>query len=102
MSSYYGVILVVLMFVSGVVWLIDSLTAGKKRTQAVKDLYDKMLKPPQEAIEACASSSENSQVSFETPRGDTLEATCKMIEGELVAVPDNAPDDMKQPPKKRS
>ncbi|MCL1113139.1 MULTISPECIES: hypothetical protein [Shewanella] len=59
-------------------------------------------KPPQEAIEACASSSENSQVSFETPRGDTLEATCKMIEGELVAVPDNAPDDMKQPPKKRS
>ncbi|GGQ18824.1 hypothetical protein [Shewanella litoralis] len=59
-------------------------------------------KPPQEAIDACASSSENSQVSFETPRGDTLEATCKMIDGELVAVPDNAPDDMKQPPKKRS
>jgi len=40
------------MFVSGIVWFIDSLTAGKKRKAAVKDLYDKMLKPPQEAIEA--------------------------------------------------
>ena len=54
MSSYYGIILVVLMFVSGIVWLVDSLTAGKKRKQAVKDLYDKMLKPPQEAIDAVA------------------------------------------------
>jgi signal peptidase I len=54
MSSYYGIILVVLMFVSGIVWLIDSLTAGKKRKQAIKDLYDKMLKPPQEAIDAVA------------------------------------------------
>ncbi len=54
MSSYYGIILVVLMFVSGIVWLVDALTAGKKRKQAVQDLYDKMLKPPQEAIDAVA------------------------------------------------
>jgi signal peptidase I len=54
MSSLYGIILVALMFISGIVWLIDSLTAGKKRKQAVKDLYDKMTKPPQEAIEAAA------------------------------------------------
>ncbi|MGI2171861.1 hypothetical protein ACROAE_17005 [Shewanella sp. MF05960] len=59
-------------------------------------------KPPQEAIDACASSSENSQVSFENRRGDTLEATCKMIDGKLVAVPDNAPDDSNKPPKKSS
>lgn len=54
MSSSYGIILVVLMFVSGFVWLIDSLTAGKKRKAAVKNLYDKMLKPPQEAIDSLA------------------------------------------------
>jgi len=42
------------MFVSGIVWLIDSLTAGKKRKAAVRDLYEKMLKPPQEAIDAVA------------------------------------------------
>lgn len=52
MSSSYGIILVVLMFVSGVIWLIDSQTAGKKRKAAVKKLYDDMLKPPQEAIES--------------------------------------------------
>lgn len=40
------------MFVSGIIWLIDSQTAGKKRKAAVKKLYDDMLKPPQEAIES--------------------------------------------------
>lgn len=40
------------MFLSGIIWFVDSLTAGKKRKAAVQDLYDKMLKPPQEAIEA--------------------------------------------------
>jgi len=54
MSSLYGVILVSLMFLSGIIWLVDSLTAGKKRKAAVKALYDKMLKPPQAAIEAVA------------------------------------------------
>ncbi len=52
MSSLYGIILVVLMFVSGIIWLIDSQTAGKKRKAAVKKLYDDMLKPPQEAIDS--------------------------------------------------
>jgi len=51
MSSLYGIILVVLMFVSGIIWLIDSFTAGKKRKAAIKELYDKMPNPPQEAIE---------------------------------------------------
>ncbi|MBB1427468.1 MULTISPECIES: hypothetical protein [Shewanella] len=59
-------------------------------------------KPPKEAVEACANSAENDQVSFDTPRGDTLEATCQIIDGELVAVPANGPDDMKQPPKQRN
>ena len=51
MSSLYGIILVALMFISGIVWLIDALTAGKKRKQAVQELYNRMDKPPQEAIE---------------------------------------------------
>jgi len=42
------------MFVSGIIWLVDSLTAGKKRKEAVNSLYDKMLKPPQEAIDSLA------------------------------------------------
>lgn len=50
MSSLYGLILVVLTFVSGIVWLVDSLTAGKKRKAAVKALQENMLKPNQEAI----------------------------------------------------
>jgi len=54
MTSLYGIILVGLTFLSGIVWLIDSLTAGKKRKALVKELYSKMAKPPQEAIDAVA------------------------------------------------
>lgn len=44
-------------------------------------------KPPQEAIEACAEKQEGDSVSFETRRGDNLEATCEYIDEQLVAVP---------------
>ena len=54
MSSAYGIILVVLMFVSGLIWLIDSLTAGKVRKQALDNLYERLQNPSQEAIEAVA------------------------------------------------
>jgi hypothetical protein len=57
-------------------------------------------KPPKEAFEACANGAENDQVSFETPHGDSFEASYQMTDGELVAVPANGPDDMKQRPKK--
>jgi len=43
--------------------------------------------PPPEAIDACVGKSSGDQVSFETPRGDTLKCTCKEIQGQLVAVP---------------
>ncbi len=42
------------MFLSGIIWLVDSLTAARKRKAAVEALYDKMLKPPQSAINAVA------------------------------------------------
>jgi len=52
MSSNYGLILVILTFVSGVIWLIDAMTAGKKRKAAVAKLYEQDKNPSEEAIEA--------------------------------------------------
>lgn len=47
-------------------------------------------KPPKEAFEACKGKSEGVAVEMTTPRG-TLKATCKKMEGLLVAVPEGAP-----------
>lgn len=44
--------------------------------------------PPPEAIEACSGMQSGDSVSFTTPRGDTLTATCETIQGQLVAVPE--------------
>ncbi|MGX5201437.1 signal peptidase I [Aliikangiella sp. IMCC44632] len=52
MSSYYGLILVLLTAVSGIIWLIDSLTAGKKRKAAVAKLYEQTSEPAEEALKA--------------------------------------------------
>ena len=52
MSSNYGLILVILTAVSGIIWLIDSLTAGKKRKAAVANLEAQTPEPSQEAIDA--------------------------------------------------
>ncbi|TQV86677.1 signal peptidase I [Aliikangiella coralliicola] len=54
MSSYYGLILVVLTFVSGLIWLVDALTAGKKRKAAIAKLHLQDESPAQEAIDAVA------------------------------------------------
>jgi hypothetical protein len=47
-------------------------------------------KPPKEAFEACKGKSEGASVEVITPRG-TLKATCKKIDGQLVAFPEGAP-----------
>jgi signal peptidase I len=52
MSSYYGLILVILTFVSGLIWLIDAFTAGKVRKQALVKLYEQTSEPAKEAIDA--------------------------------------------------
>lgn len=44
-------------------------------------------KPPKEAFEACVDKSEGEVVEIETPHGHQLEATCKLMEDQLVAVP---------------
>ncbi|WP_049721752.1 hypothetical protein [Gilvimarinus polysaccharolyticus] len=48
--------------------------------------------PPPEAIKACADAELNQAVTIETPHGHTLEATCQMVDGALVAVPNDRPE----------
>jgi hypothetical protein len=48
-------------------------------------------KPPPEAYEACKEKSDGATVEMTTPRGDTIRATCKLINGQLVAVPEGGP-----------
>jgi hypothetical protein len=45
---------------------------------------------PPEAIEACKEKSEGTSVEIATPRGDKLKATCKQMDGQLVAVPEGS------------
>ncbi len=47
-------------------------------------------KPPREAYEACKGRSEGGAVEVSTPHGK-LKATCRKMEGQLVAVPEGAP-----------
>ncbi len=47
--------------------------------------------PPPEAITACEGKSVGDTASFKGRRGETLEATCKEIDGQLVAFPEGAP-----------
>jgi hypothetical protein len=53
--------------------------------------------PPPEAIEACEGKSVGDSVEFTGRRGESLEATCQEIEGQLAAVPDNAPKGGRRP-----
>jgi hypothetical protein len=46
---------------------------------------------PPEAIEACEGKSAGDSVEFTGRRGETLEASCQEKNGQLVAVPENAP-----------
>ncbi|ARD22820.1 MULTISPECIES: hypothetical protein [Shewanella] len=50
-----------------------------------------MRKPPQEAYDICEDKNEADVVTITTPDGDEVEATCQLMDDELVAVPDNHP-----------
>lgn len=47
--------------------------------------------PPPEAITACEGKNAGDSTSFEGREGETVESTCKEIEGQVVAVPNNPP-----------
>lgn len=44
--------------------------------------------PPPEAYTACKEKTEGDSVTLTTPRGDTIKATCRTINGQLAAVPE--------------
>ncbi|MEG3767877.1 hypothetical protein [Alteromonas sp. 14N.309.X.WAT.G.H12] len=48
-------------------------------------------KPPQEAYDVCVDAQEGDAVTITSPEGDEVEATCKLMDDDLVAVPDNMP-----------
>lgn len=54
--------------------------------------------PPPEAFAACKGQSAGTTVEITTPRGDTIKATCKQLDGQLVAVPDGPPPGNGSPP----
>jgi hypothetical protein len=49
--------------------------------------------PPPEAIKACQGKEVGDAVTFTGRNNDTVKATCKEIEGQIVAFPDNMPAD---------
>jgi hypothetical protein len=53
--------------------------------------FGERRKPPQEAFEACKDKSEGASVVITTPQGTTIKATCKSLDGQLVAVPEGPP-----------
>jgi hypothetical protein len=48
-------------------------------------------RPPREAFAACANRSEGDMVAITTPQGTTMKAICRTFEGQLAAVPVDAP-----------
>ena len=62
-------------------------TAGNRRPQG----------PPPEAIAACKDKVVGDAVQFAGRRGETVEATCQEIEGQIVAVPEGMAG--RRPPK---
>jgi hypothetical protein len=44
--------------------------------------------PPKEAFEACREKSEGDVVEVTTPRGETIKAACRKVNGKLAAMPD--------------
>ena len=52
------------------------------------DRSGRRQRPPAEAIEACKGKSVGDSVTFTGRRGETLQASCREIEGQLAAVPE--------------
>lgn len=71
-----GTLLAVLSLVAGSSWAYEEPQGVARRG------------PPPEAIEACKDKSEGTAVEITTPRGDTIKAICKQIDGQIAAVPE--------------
>jgi hypothetical protein len=81
-------ILLLIGSASATVWALDGPPDSGKR-----------MGPPPEAIEACKDKNERAAVEFTGPRGEKIKATCKQIDDQLVAVPEEGFRGQKVPPK---
>jgi hypothetical protein len=81
-------VLLLIGSVSGAVWAVDGPPDSGRH-----------MGPPPEAIEACKDKSEGAAVEFTGPRGEKIKATCKQIDDQLVAVPEEGFRGQKVPPK---
>ena len=75
-----------------VIIALTSLVLAFSATQAFASGQERG-KPPAEAFEACEGKSEGDTVSITSPKGDSVEATCKTMRGgdDLVAMPAGGP-----------
>ena len=70
------VLLAVLLIVPGTSWAFEG-SEGDGRREL-----------PPEAIDVCKDKSAGTEVEISTPRGEKIKATCKQIDGQIVAVPE--------------
>ncbi|GAA5166892.1 hypothetical protein [Viridibacterium curvum] len=57
--------------------------------------------PPPEAVSACQGKTEGAKASFKGRNGETVEGTCRSIDGKLAVVPANMPAPGDRPPPPR-
>ena len=71
-------ILLPIVIASSAVWAMDG-PPGRGRHMG----------PPAEAVEACKDKSEGDKVEITNPRGEKMNAVCKQINRQLVAMPED-------------
>ena len=67
-------------------WAADD---NPRTTQVSNQDHPHMGSPPQAAIDACMNKKEGELVSFISPRGDKIQASCQTRREGLVAVPEH-------------
>lgn len=72
-----GLLLLLIGSTSAVVYAMDGSPGPGRR-----------MGPPPEAVEACKDKNEGAKVEITNPRGEKINATCKQINSQLVAVPE--------------
>jgi hypothetical protein len=87
----------IIMTAAGLLLFIGSVSAGVWAMDGPPGRGGPMGPPP-EAVEACKNKSEGTAVEFIGHRGEKIKATCKLIDGQLAAVPTDGFRSLKPPP----
>jgi len=83
---------------AGILLLVGSASAAAWAMDGPPD-SGRRIGPPPETIEACKDKNEETKVEITNPRGEKMNAVCKQIDGQLVAVPEEGFRGQKVPPK---